>query len=109
MILYIKIILLMVTQIQQYKRATLLHDTWGRRSTNKRREKKRAVSPSTTHNRLYIFLFFFILGEGGVIEGKQHEKDMKELCPNTSHGEEAQTQDESTNRERAVSPFTAHR
>ena len=27
---------------------------------------------------------------------------MKELCPNTTHGEEAQTQDESTNREKST-------
>ena len=48
------------------------NDTWGR-STNKRREKKRAVSPSTTHIRLYIFLYFYILGEGGEIEGNMRK------------------------------------
>ena len=78
------------TRIQQNKRAMLLHDTWGRRSTNKRRENKRAVSPSTTHIRLYIFVFFYFRG-GRRNRRKQHEEDMKELCPNTTHGEEAQT------------------
>ena len=56
----------------------------------KEEEKKRAVSPSTTHIRLYIF-FKNILGEGGEIEGNNMRKVMKELCPNTTHGEEAQT------------------
>ena len=49
-------------------------------------KKKRAVSPSTTHNRLYIFLFIYFRG-GRRNRRKQHEEDMK-LCPNTTHGEE---------------------
>ena len=56
------------------------------------KEEKRAVSPSTTHIRLYIFFSFYILGEGGEIEGNDMRKIMKELCPNTTHGEEAQTE-----------------
>ena len=50
----------------------------------KKREKKRAMSPSMTHNWLYIF---FILGEGGETEGNNMRKIMKELCPNTTHRE----------------------
>ena len=45
------------------------------------------MSPSMTHNWLYIFLFFFILGEGGETEGNNMRKIMKELCPNTTHRE----------------------
>ena len=37
-------------------------------------KKKRAVSPSTTHNWLYIFFSFYILGEGGEIEGNNMRK-----------------------------------
>ena len=36
-------------------------------------KKKRAVSPSTTHNRLYNFFSFYILGEGGEIEGNMRK------------------------------------
>ena len=72
----------------------LQHDTWGRRSTNKRREKEKSRVPlHDTHQAVHFFLAFYILGEGGEIEGNNMRK-MKELCPNTTHGEEeAQTKE----------------
>ena len=56
------------------------------REIERERERERAVSPSR-HTLGCTFFYFFILGEGGEIEGKSHEEDMKELCPNTTHGD----------------------
>ena len=50
----------------------------------KEERKEKSMSPSMTHNWLYIF---FILGEGGETEGNNMRKIMKELCPNTTHRE----------------------
>ena len=76
----------------------LLHDTWGRRSTNKRREKEKSRVPlHDTHQAVHFFKYFFNFRGGRRNRRKQHEEDIKELCPNTTHGEEVQTQDETTN------------
>ena len=65
----------------------LLHDTWGRRSTNKRREKEKSRVPlHDTQQAVHFFIYIFRGGRRN--RRKQHEEDMKELCPNTTHGEE---------------------
>ena len=51
-------------------------------------KKKRAVSPSTTHNWLYIFFSFYILGEIEQTTWGKYER----AVPQHTHGEEeAQT------------------
>ena len=56
----------------------------------KKRKEKSRVPLHDTHQAVH-FLYFCILGEEGEIEGNNMRKIMKEQCPNTTHGEEAQT------------------
>ena len=51
----------------------LLHDTWGRRSTNKRREKEKSRVPLHDTQQAVQFFSFYILGEGGEIEGNMRK------------------------------------
>ena len=58
----------------------LLHDTWGR-STNKRRQNKRAVSPlHDTHQAVHFLKFFYFRG-GRRNRRKQLEEDNERAVP----------------------------
>ena len=55
--------------------------THGEEAQTKEKSRPRHISGCTFFN-------FYILREGGEIEGNNMRKIMKELCPNTTHGEE---------------------
>ena len=63
--------------------------THGEEEAQTKEEKRKEPCPPPRHTLgCTFFCIFYILGEGGEIEGNNMRKIMKELCPNTTHGEE---------------------
>ena len=80
--------------------------THGEEEAQTKEEKRKEPCPPPRHTSGCTFFLFYTFRGGRRNRRKQHEEDMKELCPNTTHGEEEA--DESTNREKSCVPPSQH-
>ena len=65
--------------------------THGEEAQTKDAEKEKSRVPLTTHKGCKFFCFFKYFRVAIRNRRKQHDKIMKELCPNTTHGDEGIT------------------